>query len=160
RLAPLLVDDPRRVFGSLANAFVHLQRYGAPTGEWLHRLQVSAPSGDATVALHAGQVAAWGLGLSHFRGSALVVAATLSCDALLAALGADPSTAPPNLLQHLREDRWWQPARTKPSAPTVAHRVGGFRGFGGPFFHPPKVGRRDGCIVIRSGDDSWQLHAD
>jgi hypothetical protein len=159
-LAPALIDEPRRVFGSLANAIVHLQRHGAPTEEWLRRVQAAAASGNATIALRAGQVAAWSIGLAHYRESALDVAATLTDEALVAALGIDHSVAPLESLARMRRDRWWQPGKPRPAGPIVAHRVGGFRGFGGPFLLPPEVGTRDGSILVRSGDNAWQLHAD
>ena len=159
-LARVLVDDPRLVFGSLANAIVHLHRYQAPTDVWLNRVLAAGALGDATTMLHAGQVAAWTLGLSHFRDGALVVASTLSEDALSCALGATLTTPTSETVKLLEGDRWWRPGRSMPAGPAVAQRVGGFRGFGGPFLAPPRVGTRDEQLVVSSGSEAWTLHAD
>jgi hypothetical protein len=159
-MARLVVGDPPRVFGSLANAVVHLHRYGAPVDEWLRRVETAADSGGVTTTLRAGQVAAWVLGLSHFRDGALEVASTLSDEAFSAALGATEPAARAGALEELRRDRWWKPGRTSPEGPRVVHRVGAFRGFGGTFLAAPRLGTRDDHIVIRAGDDAWVLHAD
>ncbi len=159
-LARALVTDPRLVFGSLANAIVHLDRYGVGAAEWLGRVERAAASCDATTTLRAGQVAAWALGLSHFRSSALAVAATLSGAALGAALGAPEDLPVVETVRQLQEDRWWRPDQGTPDRPALMHRAGGFRGFGGPFLVPPRAATRDGRIVIGSGDEAWTLHAD
>jgi hypothetical protein len=159
-MAGLVVADPPRVFGSLANAVVHLQRYRAPVDEWLRRVENAAASGGVTTTLQAGQVAAWVLGLSHFRDGALAVASTLSDEAFSAALGATEVSARAEALEKLRRDRWWRPGHTLSDRPRVVHRVGAFRGFGGTFLSPPRLGTRDDHIVIRAGDDAWALHAD
>ncbi len=164
-LARLLVAEPRQVFGSLANAIVHLRHYGAPVEQWLDRVERAGSTGagstgDAATALRAGQVAAWALGLSHFRDGALAVASTLTDAALGAALGLrEPVAVAPTVAQ-LYQDRWWQPGRSRPDDPAVVHRAGGFRGFGGPFLAPPRATACAGHIVVRSGDDAWTLHAD
>lgn len=160
RLARVLVTDPRVVFGSLANAIVNLGRYGASVDEWLSRVERAAAAGDMTTTLRAGQVAAWALGLSHFRPSALAVASTLPGAALAAALGHAEALPAGETVKQLQEDRWWQPGRSTPARPAVVHRAGGFRGFGGPFLAPPRAAARAGHIVVCSGDEAWTLHAD
>jgi hypothetical protein len=159
-LAPVLVTRPRLVFGSAANALVHLAAYGVSPAEWLERVERAAGTGDAATALRAGQVAAWALGLSHFRSSALSVASTLTGVALAAALGVEEPAPVGETVKRLEEDRWWQPGRATPERPAVVHRAGGFRGFGGPFLAPPRAMTRAGHIVICSGDEAWTLHAD
>jgi hypothetical protein len=160
RLSRILIEEPRRVFGSLANGVVYLHGFGLPVVEWLDRVKSAASSADATASLGAGQVAAWVLGLSQFRDSALSVAAKLSDAAFAAALGLTGAAPPADTLRQLRENRWWRPGRTPTGTPTVAHRVGAFRGFGGPFLSPPRVGVRDGDITVCAGPDAWLLHAD
>jgi hypothetical protein len=160
RLAHLLVDEPGVVFVSLANAIIHLDRYDAPTDQWLNRVETAATCGNTTTTLRAGQVAAWTLGLTHFRESALGVASTLSSEALWAALGVTPNLSMPEALKQLQDDRWWRPGRSPSTEPAVAHLVGGFRGFGGPFLAPPRVGTFNGQIVVCSADEAWTLHAD
>lgn len=159
-LGRALVDDPRLVFGSLANAVTNLHRHGVPADQWLARVRAAAATADTATVLHAGQVAAWALGVSHFRESALRVASTLPNDTLGIALGTPQPVPVAETVQQLHADRWWWPTRPRPAAPTVAHRVGGFRGFGGPFLAMPRVGVRDGAIVVIADDAAWVLHAD
>lgn len=162
RLARAVAGEPRLVVGSLANAVVHLERTGVPVDEWLARL----PPSDPSTVLRAGQVAAWSLGLSQSRRGALDVAATLDAEVLGQALGAGGPLPVADTVDRLRADRWWRPGgaaaggRSEERAPRIAHRVGGFRGFGGPFLALPVVGRRDDELVVRSGTEAWTLHAD
>jgi hypothetical protein len=159
RLARIVVEEPRRVFGSLANAVVHLAGHGVATDVWLARLEQAAAIGDASVVLRVGQVAAWSLGLSHYRAGALDVAASLPDGAHVAALGDDGGLPAAELVRRLRDDRWFRPSPPANDG-GVVHLVGGFRGFGGPFLVPPRVGASGDGIVVRSGDDAWFLHAD
>jgi hypothetical protein len=160
-LAGVMIDQPRLVFGSLANAIIHLDRYRAPTRAWLDRVRAAAALGaDTTTVLRVGQVAAWSLGLAHYRASALDVASTLKDDALNAALGVETPLSADDTVQRLQDDRWWRPGRLPSDRPVVAHRIGGFRGFGGPFLSPPRVGTRDGHIVVCAGREAWTAHAD
>ena len=120
----------------------------------------AAASGDTETTLRAGQVAAWAVGLAQFRESALASAESLPDDALAAAIGAPEPLEAAATVAQLRADRWWRPDREPPEAGSVVHRVGGFRGFGGPFLAPPEVVTTDGHVEVRSGDDVWALHAD
>jgi hypothetical protein len=173
-----VADEPRLVVGSLANAVVHLERAGVPVEPWLARVLAAAPSDTATL-LGVGQVAAWTVGLAPARTSALDVAARLDGDALAAALGTAASLEAAATVERLRADRWWRPDGAgaidasagsgaappwgPPSVPAgarVVARVGGFRGFGGPFLEPPVVVAGDAEILVRSGAAAWTLHAD
>ena len=148
-LAPALTDQPRRAFASLANAIVQLERFAAPVDVWLGRVARAATTGDTETTLRAGQVAAWAVGLAHYRESALATAETLPDEAMAAALGvADPMPTGATVAR-LRADRWWRPDRDPPAAGSVVHRVGGFRGFGGPFLEPPAVVTTDGRVAVR-----------
>jgi hypothetical protein len=177
-LARQVTDEPRLVVGSLANAVVHLERAGVPVERWLARV-LAASSSDTATLLGVGQVAAWAAGLAPARTSALGVAATLDGGALAAALGTAGSLEVAATVERLRADRWWRPDGERvadpsegpgaappwgpPSVPAgarVVARVGGFRGFGGPFLEPPVVVAGDGEIVVRSGAAAWTLHAD
>lgn len=157
-LARILLDEPRRVFAALANAVFHLHAFGLPVAAWVDRVTSAATSGDAARTLRVGQLAAWLVGLAHYRDSALDVAATLDEAALGAALGVPTGSI--DTLRQLRENRWWRPDRTPTGEWSVAHRVGGFRGFGGPFLALPRVATRDGQLIVSSGADAWLLHAD
>jgi hypothetical protein len=155
RLAPIVAEEPRLVFASLANAVSNLQAFGVLPQPWLDRIAAGVARGaTAAGALEIGEVAGWALGLAHYRDSALTVAARLAPPMLEAAMGA------PATVEALRADRWWRPDRPAPPRPAVVARVGGFRGFGGPFLEAPALSGRDGDVVVRSGDEAWLLHAD
>jgi hypothetical protein len=158
-MAVAITDDPRVLVGSLANAVIQLGRYDVASDEWLSRVARVGATSDVGTTLRAGQVAAWALGASHLRHGALEVAATLDDDELAAALGSEVPLPRAETVERLRADRWWRPDRPLERA-SFARRVGGFRGFGGPFLSPPIVGARDGAIVVRSGGDAWVVHAD
>lgn len=156
-LAGPIVDDPRRLVAALGNAVIHLQGHGCDADAWIARVAAAGAGADAATTLVAGQVAAWAVGLAHARAGALAVAGDLAPPVLAAALGVDD--LPGDALDRLRADRWWRP--TGPvAAGTVVHRVGGFRGFGGPFLAAPLVAPVDGRIVVASGPARWHLHAD
>lgn len=169
-LARQVAAEPRLVVGSLANAVVHLEHADVPVDPWLDRI-VAVTDADVPTLLAVGQVAAWALGLAPARASAIDVAARLDDRALAAAFAVPGSLDVGDTVQRLRADRWWRPdaaaARqvpdlggTPPRVARVVARVGGFRGFGGPFLAPPVVAARGGDIVVRSGPDAWALHAD
>lgn len=159
RFSIFLVDDPRLVFGSLANAVVHLRQYARPVDLWLDRLSAAAEHcAGADTFLSAGQVAAWTVGMAHYRQSALDTLESLPRAVTGAVLGVDG--ADPAAIASLRRDRWWRPDRKRPRAPTVAHRVGGFRGFGGPFLGHPQLGTRETRVFAQSSNSHWELHAD
>lgn len=163
RLAPVLVDEPRRLFASAANAVVNLLRSGLPADLWLERVQAAAAVGpDTDAVLRAGQVAAWATGLAHGRDGALQVAATLTDDLLGCALGAPGPLPVTATVERLRHDRWWRPGLGVRAGdrPVVVHRVGGFRGFGGVFLAPPRVGRHEDRIMVLADGGAWDLHAD
>lgn len=159
-LAPALVDSPREVFASLANAMFHLQSFALPVEPWLRRVVRAGEAGDVATVLRAGQVAAWAVGLAHYRRSALATAAALSGDALAAALDAPVALDVEATVTALRRDRWARPDGTRVSSDVVAHAVGGFRGFGGPFLAPPAVAVDGDRLVVTSGAGAWRLHAD
>lgn len=159
-LAPALVESPRQVFASLANATFHLQRSAIPVSPWLRRVVRASHAGDVGTLLTAGQVAAWAVGLAHYRSSALATAATLPGDALAAALDAPDTLDVEATVTALRRDRWARPDGTRVPSNVVAHAVGGFRGFGGPFLAPPAVAVDGDRLVVTSGAGAWMLHAD
>jgi hypothetical protein len=136
---------------------IHLQGHGCDAGTWIARVARAGADTDAATTLAAGQVAAWTVGLAHARAGALDVAEALPPAALAAALGED--ALPDDALARLRAARWWRPSGAVAPG-TVAHRVGGFRGFGGPFLAAPLVTAVDGRIVVGSGEARWLLHAD
>jgi len=107
-------------------------------------------------------VATWRAGAVRFRAAALAAAAALPAPLAVAALGLAPGTAPGAVLDAHAADPWWWPGREQ--APGVLRRVGGFRGFGGPWLAVPRVssGATEaglGCHV-RADGECWAVLAD
>lgn len=159
-LAAPLADSPREVFASLANATFHLQRAAIPVEPWLQRVVRASRAGDVETLLRTGQVAAWAMGLAHYRSSALAIAALLPGDALAAAFDLPSDLDVGATVTALGHDRWIRPDGTRVSSDAVVHAVGRFRGFGGAFLAPPVVAVDHDHLVVTSGADAWLLHAD
>jgi hypothetical protein len=165
-----LAQDPRRFAGSVTNALSNLAlTASARPGEWaeaLIRLGPSCP--DVTELLEAGKVCAWKAGLAQFRSGALDACLRLSPKTATAALGLPgPATRPAveEAVKQLRADPWLDPAHFgKQAAPprglALVRTVGSFRGFGGPFLRPPRVGSARGQLFVTDGEGCWLLVAD
>jgi hypothetical protein len=102
--------------------------------------------------------------MAHFRKSALEILGELPDETLLLALGFPAGKRPgrDELLKALR-DPWTDPRQPHiPGQPGLAivARVGGFRGFGGPFLAPPEVFALDGQLYAFDQAACWSLHAD
>lgn len=142
------------MLADLLRAAGRLQRWGdAPA--WLERLIAAATTAGAAAAADSspdllrrlGVVAAWRSGAVRLRRAALTSAGRVPADAACAALslpelGAEHLAL---LLERHAADPWWWPdgdgvrgAGVGPGRPVVA-RLGGFRGFGGPWARPPRV---------------------
>lgn len=150
-VAPLLAANPRRLAASLTNALSNLSEQGARATWWLERM-LTLRVGDVDTLLSVGQVLAWRAGLPHYRAGALDLCARL--DPALTGVGGD--------LDALRADPWLTPDNPDPGArPRVVFRVGGFRGFGGPFIAPPEVRYAgDNRFFVGDGECWWLLIAD
>lgn len=157
--ARVVAQNPRHVLGALSNAVHQLSTtYRARPTQWLALMEEAAAlTTDATDFLRAGQVAAWRSGLAHYREPALALAEQLPAPLLLAAMGEAGDAA--GLLERLRRDPWFDPARPD-KQPHLVARAGGFRGFGGPFPTPPVVTLLHGQWVASSAGDHWLVAAD
>lgn len=104
-------------------------------------------------------VATWRAGAVRYRAAALAAAARLPAPLAVAALGLAPGTAPQPVLDAHAADPWWWPGRAQDAG--VLRRVGGFRGFGGPWLAVPRVssGAPWGCHV-RADGECWAVLAD
>ncbi len=147
---PLLVASARTVERSADRAL-------------LADLLAAAPAAQDVDALRATiLVATWRAGAVRFRSAALTAAAGLPAPLAVAALGLAPGTDPGPVLAAHTADRWWWPGRAQ--AAGVLRRVGGFRGFGGPWLATPRVssgatGAGPVCHV-RADDECWAVLAD
>ncbi len=165
-LAEPLAFDPPGVVARLTNALSNMEATpGGRPGEWIDRLdRVIAAGAPIDEVWRAGQVAAWRCGAAGYRPGALAVASTLSPAVLRAALGATPTDLP-----RLLADPWFDPSAdpgsasvgtTDTSAVPASVRVGGFRGFGGPFVAPPVLSVEDDIVVADDGAERWFVLAD
>lgn len=104
-------------------------------------------------------VATWRAGAVRFRSAALAAAARLPAPLAVAALGLPPGTSPDAVVTAHTADPWWWPGREQTAG--VLRRVGGFRGFGGPWLAVPRVssGAPWGCHV-RADGECWAVLAD
>lgn len=173
RMAAQVAAAPRRVIASLSNAAVAVGAHGraaqggpaAERGAWAKRVAGVADAlgshGDPAALLDAVRVAAWSMGLAQHRGPAIDAADRLSPALLAAALGVGEVAE--DTAARLRRHRWWRPDRRSPPTGLVdGERVGGFRGFGGPWLVVPEVWRdSDGRLLAGTPDaGTWMLHAD
>ncbi len=151
RVAPLLARAPRKLAASLTNALYHLdEQPGARANWWLERMLEVAVDEHL---LEVGQVLAWRAGLPHYREGALE---------LCQRLPSELTGVSPQLLEALRGDPWLTVEDPAPGPrPRVVFRVGGFRGFGGPFLAPPEL-RYAGQnrFYVGDGEGWWLLVVD
>jgi hypothetical protein len=163
-----LAAAPRQFAGSVTNALIHLEQAPAARPGWwiadMRRLGETGP--DVAALLEAGEVAAWRAGLAHYRDGALEMCARLDPPLARTALGLAEDGGPPleTIVRRLRDDPWVHPAavgETKEDRPLrIMARVGGFRGFGGPFLTPPTVTYVEGQFFVSDQESCWQLTAD
>lgn len=160
-LGPRFAEAPARLAPALYNALHNIERFpGARPAEWRERLaRAAAACPDAAAVLAAGQAAAWLCGMAHYREGGLAALASLSPRAAAAVLGL-PERGAAAALRALKDDPWAPPDGDEGRMIKVAHRVGGFRGFGGPFLSPPVLTYASGVIFARQGEGVWRLHAD
>ncbi|HEX8905340.1 MAG TPA: hypothetical protein VF771_10885, partial [Longimicrobiaceae bacterium] len=160
--AALVAAAPELVLASLSNALHQLAATpGARPAEWMSAMATLAPQcQDSTVFLALGQVAAWRAGMAHFRQGALAAADALPETLALQAVGAGGGRWA-EIRERLRADPWFDPAHPEGGfVPRVVARAGAFRGFGGIFTEPPRVGAAGDHFVIASGGECWLLTAD
>lgn len=165
RLARHLAEAPRRVAAAITNAALHLESMpGVRPAEWRDALGALADAcPDATALLAGGQVLAWRAGAAHWRESALRVWDGLPAPLARAALGlpSGDATPPETLRGQLTRDPFRRPG-AREDRPVLRRlgRVGGFRGFGGPFLAPPRLVSDGARLWAIDGEDAYALHAD
>ena len=120
-LARHVVDEPRRVVGSLANAVVHLHAHGIATDELAPACHRRGRHRRPTATLRAGQVAAWRAGSATSATVPSTWRRRLGADVLGAALGAGGPVPVDETVKRLHADPWWRPGRPPAGEPVVAH---------------------------------------
>lgn len=159
--APLVANDPQRLINAASNAVLNLAATpNARTADWIAGLQALAPRTDTVdTLLTLGQLLAWRCGMAHFREPVLAASAGLPVALALAAVGASDKLDWRTERLRFCQNPWYAPGQAIPLQGFVV-QTGGFRGFGGLFATPPFVGVSENRIVVQSGNESWQLHAD
>jgi hypothetical protein len=157
-LAGAIAAEPRETLGALTNAAIKLgQEPGVRLDEWLGLLaELGGDIGDRAQLRALATLLAWRSGAAHARPSALAAADTLPPALACRAVGAKDGDDWAEIGKRLRAEPWWAPG----GKAARAHRVGGFRGFGGSFAEPPKVAAHGGDFVAASGDGRYRLIAD
>lgn len=165
-----LAAAPRRFAGSVTNALYNLSvTPGGRPLEWLDAMaHLGARCDDVATLLAAGTVAAWRAGLAHFREGALATCRKLDPAVACFALGRRDALnriALSVVLNRLRDDPWLSVPEAGADnggqqALRIVARVGGFRGFGGPFLTPPAVAGANGQIHVADAESCWLLCAD
>jgi hypothetical protein len=157
-MAGVIAADPRETLGALTNAAIKLdQEPGVRLDDWLGLLgELGGEAGDRGQLRALATVLAWRAGAAHVRAVALAVADTLPPALACRAVGASADGDWAEIGPRLRAQPWWAPG----GQAARAHRVGGFRGFGGPFAEPPKVAAHGGDFLAASGEGCYRLIAD
>lgn len=162
KIAQLLADNPRLIASGVSNAVYNVaQDAGGRYRAWIDAMGRSAPHlGDWDVFLKAGVILAWRLGMAHYREGALSALGTMPDNLAFGLLAVESDLTRNGLMDALR-DPWWNPSEPggKRSL-SIARRVGGFRGFGGPFVTPPEVIAVDGTLYAFDAESCWILFSD
>ena len=165
-----LTLNPRLVIGTITNALYNLSlETSARSQEWLDLMHKLAPlANDAKIFLQAGQVAAWRVGLSHFREGALDLCRKLPRFLVNIALGLTDSSESfsiETIVNRLISDPWLHPSCIgdnwgfSPSL-KIVKRAGAFRGFGGLFRQPPTVACAGNHFIVQDSVARWLLVSD
>lgn len=149
---------PAIVTRAAANGYEHLRRAldDRRAAEWLGAwAAVAGGCASRDELLDAGLVLAWKAGLAEARRQALACVAARGAAFAKVTLGAIAVDARP-------ERRFVAPDAEADTAVELAAitRVGGFRGFGGPFRVPPTVAAVGEQLVASDGEALVVLHAD
>ncbi len=165
--ARLLAEKPDIAVPALSNAVYHLSsESGARPEQWIDIMGHLIPQvSSVEELLEAGKVAAWRSGMAHYRTAALETIPQLSDKVANTAVGVFEVKRhlPRNRLRLALDFPWRRPGGTnrdtKPALAIVA-KVGGFRGFGGPFDKPPEVAVVDGELYAFDDTEAWLITAD
>jgi hypothetical protein len=165
----LLSRQPQRFTVAVCNALHRLAgQLGSGAAIWIERMLAVARQGSPIdQLLEAGIVAAWRCGMAQYRESALTIAEDLPAEVAAAALGL-PGNASGHaeLIQSLRQDPWRGLDPIVDAGAAGARRLrivavaGGFRGWGGPFLHPPRLALQESALLAFDPESVWQLYAD
>jgi hypothetical protein len=99
--------------------------------------------------------------MAHYREGALERLRSLDRELAAIAMGLALADWEEGFLQQLQRDRWFRPgAMQDRQQPCLERRAGEFVGYGGRFAEPPVVIRRGDSLILQSGTERYELHAD
>ena len=158
RIAPLIVQNPRRCLRRTSNALHLLAQHDADKAQsWSEIMLSLAPHcHDVQTWENAGFVAAWRCGLAHFRHQALEIAKQLSPEIGRLALKSNEENWP-QTLQNL-QNVWFD--STNENALQWRGQVGDFIGLGGAMSAPPRAFWFANLFWIWNGQSWLNLWAD
>ncbi len=164
RLLPLAERSlaPRTLVATLSNAVLLLQaRVSDNVQRWISGMERVMADCTLDELQKVGLVLAWMSGLAEARAAALDALSALPAPLCLRALDLPPEADARALINMLRSSRWFLPTRPwSPPRLTTAAKLGGFRGFGGPFLVPPTLAKLDGQWLATDGRDVYAVHVD
>ncbi|MCP4687779.1 MAG: hypothetical protein GY859_06995, partial [Desulfobacterales bacterium] len=156
-------ESPEQLVHSMFTALNAILPHGPDAAlAWISRMRKALPHCDAMAdVLNAGRLCAWRSGLAHLRERALAAARELPPEAASGALNTPVNAG---LLQRMEENPWFSPGKTESADAgsgglVFRCRMGGFRGFGGPFLKPPAVARVEQCFVASDGESGCAVFA-
>lgn len=162
-LPAMTATAPERFAAATLNALYNLRSHaGARTDAWADSLVDAGSACDSLdTLLDCGKVLAWTRGLAHTRSGALKLLESLPPSLAGRLFGLDGELTAV-MRARLAADAWYQPAlgEAPPSPLRLAARIGGFRGFGGPFARPPTIATEAGNFIADDGETRFALHAD
>ncbi|HSI83498.1 MAG: hypothetical protein ACAI35_14660 [Candidatus Methylacidiphilales bacterium] len=172
-VANLVAEDAGVMAAAVTNAIYNISEVtGARADEWLLLMMELGPKCENVAQfLEAGKVAAWRAGCAHYRAGALEAVRRLPEPMARKLLGLKsleewrhgPALA--DVLERIEADPWLNPRLAGLSFAHSRVRIvkvaGGFRGLGGLFVTPPRMGlMQNGALAAIDSEGCWQLHAD
>lgn len=166
-LSASIAKDPKRLTGSLSNAVVAMASIQPSiVFSWLdlmNRLGNHDVSGVEV--LRFGKVAAWVSGMAEFRKSAIGEARQLPKELLGLMLNGSNGWIDSELDRMLdlwESDPWASVDNGHRNVEPIRYvrHCGCFRGFGGVWLKPPRVGSLNGSLFLTDGELTFELFAD
>ncbi|MDX2225935.1 MAG: hypothetical protein SFY92_02375 [Verrucomicrobiae bacterium] len=159
----LILKAPAPLMVRLSNAACQIGgQEHARCAEWLEALEQWGPRCENADQLQQfAQILAWRSGMAQFRESVLKILPTLPTPLMADVFKSVQGLPWSDVLAKLERNPWYHPSQPDqdPVQPFAGY-VGGFRGSGGPFLHPPLARAVAGGLVLTSGGEQWALYAD
>jgi hypothetical protein len=159
----LLLKEPGSLMSKLSNAAHQIEtELHSGADDWLLSIEQNGSlCQDSDSLLSMAQVSAWKCGMAHYRNSAIPLLTKISARCCNALFGTADIVDWQQEITTLQSDPWYSPLFKikKPGLP-VRSQTGGFRGFGGPFIHPPVAVDYEEKKLLWCDNEWWIVHAD